>query len=948
MRTKFGDLNLKTKITAACIGLFIVATWLLAHDLAEEVRDDFQAVTGSQQMALVEHIVDSLDADVTLRIDTLKDIASAITPEMMGDAARMRARLQEYSQADRLFDNGLVVISRTGRGLVDYPPLEGRADFNFGGEDYFQKTVTSGEVAIGRPRLGRFSHLPLVPMVTPIRNSAGEIIGVLLGTISISENSFFNEIVPREQHLDGWFHLVSPRDRIFINSTQKQRVLQPIPQPGVNRLLDRFVEGYEGSGITTNSRGVETLSSALRMATTGWLVISSNPTKSAFAPINRIEVEIYKDAALSSVVIALVLWLFVYRQLRPLGRSAKILDDMANGTRPLSALPEDGGGEIRQLLRSFNKFQDHIKAQKQSLRENADQLQLAASVFDGTSESVAITDADAKIISANKAFCRLTGYSMHQLIGKNPKLLKSGRHDAAFYAAMWDSLNRCGEWSGEIWNRRKNGEIYAERLTISTVYDDAGKVRHRVAIAADITEKKEAERVIWHQANHDRLTDLPNRPRFRDLLESELGKGLPLAILIVDLDRFKEVNDTLGHAIGDQLLIETAGRIKSCLSAADIVGHLGVDEFIVALTGMSDPARVDAAAEGIREAIARPFVSAEGTIYLTASIGITAYPTDGEDLDLLFRNLDQALQEAKRQGRDRACHFDEAMLQITQTRQKLAQDLRPALIQEQFAVYYQPIVAMSNRAIVKAEALLRWNHPERGFVSPALFIPIAEETGLINEIGEWVFHQVAAMARRLCDRCPNAVNGVCRRGDQASNDPCLFQIAVNMSPRQLFTASTHEEWPAYLRRLKMSPSCISIEVTEGLLLDGHAEVIRRMKKFRAEGVQIAIDDFGTGYSALSYLKRFEIDTIKIDQSFVRDLTNDPSDRAIVEAIIMMAHRLGMKVVAEGIETEDQFAILAAAGCDYGQGYLFARPMPAEQFNDLIGDLSPAAMAQTGT
>ena len=938
------NLDLKTKITAVCIGLFVVATWLLAHDLAEEVRDDFQAVTSAQQLALVDHIVASLDEDVKLRIGTLQDIASSITSNMMGDADQLRLVLREYKQVDRLFDNGLWVISKSGIGLVDYPAVEGRSGSDFSEADYFQKAMATGEVTIGRPRIGKLSHKPVVIIAAPIRNGNNQIIGVLSGSISISESSFFNEIVPPEQTLEGWFHLVSPQERIFINSTQQSRILQPIPEKGINRLLDRFVGGYEGSGITINSRGMETLSSARHMATTGWLVISSNPTKIAFAPINKIEFEIYKDAAMSSLLIAGILWFFIYHQLRPLGRSARIIDEMASGERPLTPLPVEGGPEIRQLLGSFNKFQAHIKDQKKSLQDSADQLQLAASVFDGTSECVAITDPDTKIIRVNKAFCRMTGYEMHQLIGKNPKLLKSGCHDTAFYAEMWGKLINTGEWSGEIWNRRRNGELYAERLSISSIYDDDGKVKHRVAIASDITAQKESERVIWHQANHDRLTSLPNRPRFRELLEKGLVKAkennLFAALLVVDLDRFKEVNDTMGHAIGDSLLIETAERIKSAVLASDIVGHLGVDEFVVALPDLSDCTRADVASESIRDAISRPFLAGAETVYLTASIGITTYPLDGTDIDVLFQNLDQALQEAKVQGRNRVCRFNEAMLQVTQTRQKLGHDLRFAITDKQLEVYYQPIVAMDNRAIVKAEALLRWRHPERGFVSPALFIPIAEETGLINEIGEWVFCQAAAMARRLCDRCPNLADGQCRREDLLGEDaPCLFQIAVNKSPRQFFTGATHEDWPAHLRHLKISPRCISVEVTEGLLLDGHAEVIKRMSKFREAGMQIAIDDFGTGYSALSYLNRFDIDCIKIDQSFVRDLTDDPGDRAIAEAIIMMAHRLGMKVVAEGIETEDQYNILAAAGCDFGQGYLFAKPMPAQQFYDLLGSLS---------
>ncbi len=941
----FQNLDLKTKIVAASIGMFVAAIWLLAHDVVEEVRDDVKAVVAAEQTALVEHITDSLEEEAKLRINTLKDVASLISPELMANPERLGTRLGELKYIGRLFNLGVSVISPEGTGLVDFPVLKGRSGSDFSQLDYFQGIVAGEEVAVSRPRLGRFSKQPVVLIAVPIRNADGRIIGVLAGANSVSDSDFFTEIIPRQSRLDGEFHIVSPRDRLFVASTRKDRLLQPLPAAGVNRMLDRYAQGYEGSGVSLNAEGVETLSSSKRIESTGWAVIATMPTATAFAPIRRLEFEIYKDAALASAFIGVLLWLFVRRQLLPLEHSAEMLNAMATGGRPLSPLPVEGGPEIRQLLDSFNKLHERIGAQKQSLQDNAEQLRLAASVFDGTSEAIAITDSDGRIISVNKPFCRLTGYEPGELVGQNPSLLKSGRHDAAFYAEMWRSLTATGNWSGEVWNRRKTGEIYPERLTISTIYDAQGQVQRRVAIASDITAQKQAEDIIWHQANHDLLTGLPNRRRFLELLEGELTRAdsldMVVGVLLVDLDRFKEVNDTLGHAIGDRLLLEAVRRIATCLSEGDVMGHLGADEFIISLLDGQDTARLEAAVAAIRMVIAQPFRSDADTIHLTASIGITVYPTDGSDIEELLRNVDQALREAKDGGRDRSSCFTESMREAGQTRLQLANDLRGALAAGQFEVYYQPIIHMETRAIVKAEALLRWRHPERGFVSPALFIPIAEETGLICDIGNWVFRQASAVARRLCDRCGYMLDDACRRELLASpSAPCPFQIAVNKSPRQFFSGFSHLEWPEHLRDLNISPRCISIEVTEGLLLGQHAEVTERLTKFREAGMQVALDDFGTGYSAMSYLKRFDIDYIKIDQSFVRDMTTDSSDRAIAEAIIVMAHRLGMKVVAEGIETEEQYALLAAAGCDFGQGYLFARPMPAEEFEPLIGALGP--------
>ncbi len=940
--TGLREIDLKTKIAAICVALFATAIWFLAHDRADEVRENFQSVIASEQLALVEHIASSLDEQATLRINTLNDIASTITPEMIAKTDLLRTMFQTNQHIERLFDLGLAVISRSGPGLADYPRIEGRATADFSDEDYFREVIATARVAIGRPMISPFTNNPVVAIATPIRSHTQALIGVLVGYNSVSESTFFSEIVPKTKRLGGEFHIISPRDRVYVASTTARRVLGPIPAAGINPLLDRFADGLEGSGIATSPEGVETLNSAMRIPTTGWLVIASMPTAVAFAPIAGLESEIYKDAAVATVFIAIVLWLFLSRQLAPLGRSAAILNAMASGNRALSPLPIEGSPEIRRLLGSFNKFQAHIRQQKQSLRENAEQLRLAASVFDGTSEAIFVTDTDNRIIRVNKSFCHMTGYGAEELVGQTPRLLKSGRQDRAFYAQMWHTLATTGEWTGELWNRRKNGEIYPERLTISTIHDTRGRVLHRVAIAADISVQKQAASMIWHQANHDLLTNLPNRRLLRALMQRDMDEskrqGLTLAVLLIDLDRFKEINDTLGHTIGDRLLIETSARIAACVTACDTVGHLGADEFIVTLATLADPARVDLVAEDIRKAIAVPYRQGLETIYLTASIGITLYPTDGDDLDEVFRNIDRALQEAKATGRDRSCRFTESMRVASETRLRLGNDLKGALAAGRLEVHYQPIVAMASRTIVKAEALLRWRHPDRGFVSPAVFIPIAEQTDLIVEIGDWVFRQAADMVRRLCHRDPDRLDRSGCTDDRVSETiPNAFQIAVNTSPRQIFAGTNHEGWLDHLRQLGVSPRRIAIEVTEGLLLDPHGEVLDCLRRLREAGLEIALDDFGTGYSALSYLKRFEIDYLKIDQSFVRDMVADPADRAIAEAIIVMAHRLGMKVVAEGIETEEQFSLLAAAGCDYGQGYLFARPMPADQFEALVGD-----------
>ncbi len=558
-------------------------------------------------------------------------------------------------------------------------------------------------------------------------------------------------------------------------------------------------------------------------------------------------------------------------------------------------------------------------------RKRADRgLQIAASVYQTIAEAITVTDADDRIIAINPAFTQLTGYTSIEAIGKTPRLLKSSRHEPDFYTAMWRSIISTGRWQGEIWNRRKNGEEFPEWLSINTIYDEAGAVLRRIGLFSDITEQKRAEETIWRQANYDALTELPNRRLFQDRLRQEILKaqraGLFLAVLFVDLDRFKEVNDTLGHQAGDLLLIEAARRIGECVRTTDTVARLGGDEFTLIMSELADTDRIGEVAQALLATLAKPFELHGEMAYISASIGITVYPTDATDMESLLKHADQAMYAAKEQGRNRFSYFTGSMQETAQRRLQLSNDLHGALAAAQMEVYFQPIVDLVSGSIVKAEALLRWNHPQFGQVSPTQFISLAEDTGLIGELGDWVFRQSAQMVKRWHDA-----------GGTLYSSWGLLQVSVNKSPRQFFGGNTQETWISYLEELGLPAGCINIEITEGLLLDNRPEVADKLVLFRAAGLPLSLDDFGTGYSAMSYLKKFQIDYLKIDQSFVRDLVTDPGDKAIAEAIIVMAHKLGIKVIAEGVETEEQRQLLIDAGCDYGQGYLFSRPCPADEF-----------------
>lgn len=552
-----------------------------------------------------------------------------------------------------------------------------------------------------------------------------------------------------------------------------------------------------------------------------------------------------------------------------------------------------------------------------------EKMQLATLVYDTSIEAMMVTDADGTIITVNPAFTQMTGYAPDEIIGKTPRVLRSDRHDQAFYQAMWQDIIATGRWQGEIWDRRKNGEVYPKRLTINTSSSQDGTTIRRVSLFSDITEQKKSEEVIWRQANFDALTGLPNRRMFMDRLEQEIKKtrraDMPLALMFLDLDRFKEINDALGHERGDVVLKETAKRLAACVRESDTVARLGGDEFTIIMGDLGEVSSVERIAQDILQSLEKPFHLGSEIVYVTTSIGITFYPEDAKEMEALIKNADQAMYAAKSQGGDRYSYFTQTMQETAQKRMLLVKDLRSALAANQFRVYYQPIVELSTGEIRKAEALIRWQHPTRGLVGPAEFIPIAEETGMIIEIGDWVFYQAVRQASQW------------RASYRAD-----FQISVNKSPTQFPREGvTHIPWVAHLKSHGAPGESVVVEITEGLLMEAGVAVTDHLLGFRDAGIQVALDDFGTGYSSLSYLNKFDIDYIKIDQSFVRNLAPESHDLALCEAIIVMAHKLGIKVVAEGVETENQRDLLVAINCDYAQGFLYSRPVPPEEFEKLL-------------
>ena len=547
------------------------------------------------------------------------------------------------------------------------------------------------------------------------------------------------------------------------------------------------------------------------------------------------------------------------------------------------------------------------------------EMESQAAVYRLVDHAVMIADPENRIVSVNPRFTQITGYSPEEALRGGTNLLKSGRQDDAFYQRMWRALERNGEWRGELWNRRKDGEEFLGSLAIHTLLGRDGRVLRRIALFSDITEQRRAEEAVHHQANYDPLTGLPNRNLLLDRLEQELRKAernaRPLALLYLDLDHFKEVNDGLGHAAGDQLLREAARRIQACVRKADTVARLGGDEFTVVLADLRDVNRIDMVARKVIDAMAWPFPIGSETVQVSASLGIALYPTDAEDARGLLDKADQAMYAAKKSGRGRFHYFTAQMQADLQRRRRRAEDLRRALSQQQFRLYLQPVIDLSTGETRFLEALLRWQHPDHGIVLPGQFMALAEEIGVIGEIGVWVFEQVAEVVRQLPP--PDRAGPV--------------RIGINQSLRELCNCHPDAAWGECFRDVGLPPERVLLEIGERTVLEG-GEIAEAALRAQADhGIALALDNFGTGYSSLTCLQRIRFDAVKIDGSVIRRVPSDVRAQAFLEGTIALAQKLGMCVVAEGVETEEQRAYLQQAFCDYAQGYLFGAPVPAQTY-----------------
>ncbi|MBS1228440.1 MAG: hypothetical protein H6R17_1717 [Proteobacteria bacterium] len=1030
-RTAFRGRSLKTKITLATLAIFLLSLWALSSYISQMLRKDMERLLGEEQFSTVSLIATQLNRELANRMAALQQAAPPFGAAIEVGSAVTQTMIEQRPALHALFNGGVYVAGVDGTAIADFPLPVQRVGVNYSDRDYIATPLKTGATVIGRPVIGKRAGAPVFVMSAPIRDAQGAVIGVLAGVTSLDAPNFLDEITEGRYGETGGYLLVDAGHRLVITASDKSRVMESLPPPGVSPAIDRFINGFESSTVVVNPQGVEVLVSAKGIPVAGWYLAASLPTAEAFSPIWQMQQRMLWVTLVLTVLAGALTWWIVRRQLSPLLSTAKTLaalSDSGQAPPPLAVTSDD---EIGELIGGFNRLLETLGARELALRDSEerfkalhdasssgimihengvildcnqglaemtgyavdelvgmdglqlaapewreqvvsyvrsgldehydaagqrkngtryqlsvrgcnipykgrtvratefiditerkqaeDQLQLAASVFTHAREGILITDTAGSIIDVNESFSRITGYSRDEVLGKNPRLLSSGRQEKSFYAELWRDLSDKGHWYGELWNRRKNGELFASMQTISEVRDVQGKPQQYVALFSDITAAKTHQKQLERIAHYDGLTMLPNRVLLGDRLHHAMAqvprRKNSLAVAYLDLDSFKSVNDQYGHETGDQLLIAMARHMKQALREGDTLGRLGGDEFVAVLPDLDEVADSLPIIARLLVAAAQPVAVGDLSLQVSASIGLTFYPQAEEiDADQLLRQADQAMYQAKQAGKSRYHVFDAEQDRNVRGHHESLEHIRHALGEREFVLYYQPKVNMRTGTVIGAEALIRWQHPERGLLPPAVFLPVIEDHALAIDVGEWVIDSALTQMERWRD------------GGLA------IPVSVNVGARQL-------QQPGFAQRLaelladhpSIRPSDLELEVLETSALEDLSRVAQIIEECTALGVRFSLDDFGTGYSSLTYLKRLSVSQIKIDKSFVRDMRDDPDDLAILQGILGMAIAFRREVIAEGVETVEHGTMLLQLGCERAQGYGIAHPMLAADF-----------------
>ncbi len=806
----------------------------------------------------------------------------------------------EYANVDYTNKDGLMVCSAV--------PQPGGKLINIAHTSWFKKVTTEQKFIVGQPHFGPITGKWVSVLTSPIFNVRHELTGSVQLPLNLKS---YDPDIPAHLLAPGSHYGFFNEDGILVwRNVDPDHVIGTHPKKDVAR---QIIEMKNGELESTAADGVMRFYSVMAIPDTGWIAWIGVPVSAIYEQANK-RAKVATTIVLAAVLMLLFITLFIARRItRPIAALENTARALHNGDFGARAT-EEGPRDIAAVAQEFNAMVD-------AQQLNLEQLSIAATAFE-SQEGMMVTDANRIILKVNNAFSKTTGYDSQEVVGRTPRLLKSNRHDAYFYREIWECTNKTGGWQGEIWNRRKNGEVYPEWLTITAVKNSKGAVTHYISTHFDITERKKAELKINELAFYDQLTGLPNRTLLLDRLRQAMASRSYCALMLIDLDNFKTLNDTLGHDMGDLLLKQVAERLSACVRAEETVARLGGDEFVVILSQLGALENnalnlTETIGEKILAALNQPYQIMEVTCHSTPSIGITLFKGQHVGTDELLKQADLAMYKAKDTGRNAMRFFDPDMQTVVLTRSRLEADLRRAIKENQFELHYQPQVTIDG-LITGAEALVRWQHPERGMVPPAEFIPLAEESRLILPLGVWVLESACAQLTSWASQ----------------PELCGLNLAVNVSVHQFRQDEFVDQVRSTLQKTGANPMRLKLELTESLMVQNIEDIIVKMHALKSHGVGFSLDDFGTGYSSLSYLKRMPLDQLKIDQSFVRDVLTDDNDAAIARTIVALAQSLKLEVIAEGVENQAQRAFLIDAGCRAYQGYLFSQPLPIEAFEKL--------------
>ena len=925
--------SLKTRVTLITVLVFVFSLWTLTLYASRLLREDLQRQLGEQQFMSVSLVADHLDEELVDRMRALEAIAAELTP-IMGRRAEMQTLLEHRPLLQLLFNGGIFATDSYGSAIADVPLSAGRIGTNYMDRDSVAIPLKQGKPMFGRPAMGKKLGAPIFSITVPIRDAQGRVSGCLVGTINLGQPNFFENIVNRNYGKTGGYYLIAREHRLFVTASDKTRVMQPLPATGVNPFLDRVLQGYQGYGITTGSRGIEALASAKRIPSADWLVAATLPTTEAFATIQDMLQHLFLAALFLTLLAGAITWWSIARllryQLAPVMSVSRTLNRVAKGDPATLQLPVVRPDEIGEMINGFNRLLA-INAHREAALKDSEAF--GRGILDSVDAQIAVIDHAGVILAVNEPWRRFALENGGAAELPIPVLEVGANYLAVCRASstVKPSVQDIGQGIASVLDGSlpKFNLEYAchspqqQRWFSMTATPLQGTLQTGAVIAhVNITERKAAQEQIQSLASTDALTGLPNRRllmlRLQQAMAANLRRERHGALLLIDLDDFKTLNDTQGHHQGDLLLQQVAKRLTDCVREGDTVARLGGDEFVTLLEDLSANEQEAATqsqtvAEKILATLDQIYQLENSSHYITPSIGIALFGDGPEDIDEPLKRADLAMYRAKAMGGNTLRFFNPRMQTEVTNRVAIEAQLREAVQRNQFVLHYQAQVTGGQR-ITGVEALLRWQDPQRGLVTPAEFISVAEKTGLILPLGHWVLETACAQLALW--------------GQQ----PALAHLtmAVNVSARQFRQSDFVEQVLSTLARSGARADRLKIELTESLLVASVDDVSAKMNALKAQGVRFALDDFGTGYSSLSYLKRLPLDQLKIDQGFVRDILIDPDDAAIARMVIVLADSLGLEVIAEGVETQAQLAFLERLGCHSYQGYLISEALPIEE------------------